>query len=76
MKNPVEVMAAAIAHKPHSFDFIRNATGLKLTDAQFSAMVKDNVGRFKLVRFLKRDGAGAPIRPGRIGVKLRANGSA
>ena len=72
MKNQVERIAAAVRGGPHSFDYIRRATGLGLTDDQFRAVVAANRGRFKLVRFMKRDAEGELIRPGRPGVLLRA----
>jgi hypothetical protein len=64
-------MAAAIEKKPHSFQFIRQTTGLTTTDEEFRALARSHSGRFKLVRFLKRDDEGTPIRPGRPGVGLR-----
>ena len=64
-------MASAIEQRPHSFQFIRKTTGLKMTDQEFTAMAKSDLGRFKLVRFLKRDDEGSRIRPGRPGVALR-----
>jgi hypothetical protein len=67
----VEIMASIIKQRPHSFQFIRQASGLKLTDQEFTAMAESDPGRFKLVRFLKRDDEGARIRPGRPGVALR-----
>jgi hypothetical protein len=72
MRSTVETMAAAVEHKPHSFDHIRRATGLELTDAQFVAMIEKHRDRFKLVRFVKRDDEGARILPGRPGVRLSA----
>jgi hypothetical protein len=71
MKNPVEVMAASIQEKAHSFEHIRSTTGLKLTDKQFMTMIKANEGRFKLVRIMKRTSEGTPIRPGKMGARLR-----
>ncbi len=71
MSTQVEIMASAIKRKPHSFQFIRQSTGLALTDQEFIALAKSNPARFKLVRFLKRDDEGARIRPGRPGVALR-----
>jgi hypothetical protein len=72
MTDKVETIAAAVRRRPHSFEYIRSTTGLALTDDQFRALVAANRGRFKLVRFTKRDGEGQPIRPGRPGVQLRA----
>ena len=71
MSKKVEMMASAIEKRPHSFQFIRQTTGLKLTDKEFTAMAKSDPARFKLVRFLKRDDEGARILPGRPGVALR-----
>jgi hypothetical protein len=71
MKNPVEVMAATLRDQAHSFAHIRSTTGLKLTDGQFKTMVEGNPQRFKLVRMMKRDAKGAPIRPGKLGARMR-----
>lgn len=71
MTNKVETIAAAVEHKPHSFDHLRSTTGLKLTDEQFVAMIEKNDRRFKLVHFVKRDDEGKPILPGRPGVRLK-----
>jgi hypothetical protein len=71
MMNPVEVMAATLRGQAHSFDHIRSATGLKLTDGQFKAMVEENRERFKLVRLMKRTATGEAIRPGRLGARMR-----
>lgn len=76
MKNPVEIMASSLQLKPHSFDHIRSVTGLKLTDGEFLAMVEKNGDRFQLVRVMKRNEEGVPIRPGRVGVRLRVSGGA
>ena len=75
MSDKVEIMASAIEQKPHSFQFIRESTGLTLTDHEFTALAKSDRARFKLVRFLKRDNEGAPILPGRPGVGLRNQGN-
>jgi hypothetical protein len=71
MSKTVEIVASAIKQRPHSFQFIRVATGLKLTDQELTAMAKSDPARFKLVRFLKRDDEGVRILPGRRGVGLR-----
>ncbi len=71
MSNPLEVMAAAVNHKPHSFQFIRESTGLSLTDRQFAVLAKSDRTRFRLLRFKRWDDEGTPIRPGRLGVGLR-----
>jgi len=72
MRNTVETIAAAVEHKPHSFDHIRRTTGLKLTDEQFMAMIEKNHERFKRVRFVKRNDEGGQILPGRPGLGIRA----
>ena len=71
MANTLEIMAAAVERRPHSFQFIRKATGLTMSDEELTKLVKTDVDRFKLVRFLKRNSEGARIRPGRPGVGLR-----
>jgi len=73
MSNQVETIAASVRHTPHSFDHIRRTTGLELTDEQFVAMIGENPGQFKLVRFVKQDAKGKPIRPGRPGVRLKSD---
>jgi len=72
MTNQVKTIAAAVRRGPRSFDYIRSTTGLGLTDDQFRAVIAANRGRFKLVRFLKRNDEGELIRPERLGVQLRA----
>jgi hypothetical protein len=67
----VEIVASIIEQRPHSFQFIREATGLKLTDQEFTALAKSDSSRFKLVRFWKRDDDGVRILPGRPGVALK-----
>jgi hypothetical protein len=73
MSNTVEIMAAAVERKPHSFHYIRRATGLTVSDEEFTALVESDRGRFKLVHFRKQDDKGQRIHPGRPGVRLRAN---
>ncbi len=72
MLKSLEAIAEAVAAKPHSFDHIRSATGVKLTDEQFVAMIDENPAQFKLVHFVKKDDEGKKILPGRPGVRLRA----
>ncbi len=76
MASTIEIMAAAVERKPHSFQYIRKATGLTSSDEELTALVASAADRFKLVRFLKRDAGGAPIRPGRPGVALRKRAGA
>ena len=71
MANTLDIMAAAVERKPHSFQFIRKATGLTTSDEELTALVQSARDKFKLVRFLKRDAGGLRIRPGRPGVALR-----
>jgi hypothetical protein len=71
MSSNLEIMAAAVEHKPHSFRFIRKLTGLTMTDEEMTAMAKSNSGRFDLVRFVKRNDEGSRVRPGRLGVRLK-----
>ena len=53
MSKSLEIMAAAVQQKPHSFQFIRKTTGLTMTDEEFRAMAQSDSTRFKLVRFLR-----------------------
>ena len=71
MAKTLEIIAAAVAHKAHSFEFIRKATGLKMSDEVLTALARSDKTRFKLVRFVKQDSGGARIRPGLPGVALR-----
>lgn len=66
----LETLASAIKDGPRSFATIRRDTGLQLSDEQFTTMIRPHRGRFRLVRFQKRDDEGKPIRPGRPGVRL------
>lgn len=76
MASTLDIMAAAVKHKPHSFQFIRKATGLTMTDEEFTVMAQSDSSRFKLVRFVKRDDEGSRIRPGHPGVGLRKSRNA
>ena len=52
MANTLEIIAAAVERKPHSFQFIRKATGLTMSDEELTALAQSDQNRFKLVRFL------------------------
>ena len=69
---PFDIVSATVKDRPHSFDFIRRNTSLRLSDRQFEALISEQPARFKLVRFVKRDPQGKAIRPGRGGVRLLA----
>ena len=69
--NDADILAGAIQEAPHSFQVIRARTNLKLTDAQFFALILENPDRFASIQFAKKDKAGKPIKPGRPGVKLK-----
>ena len=64
MSKTLDIMAGAVEHRPHSFQFIRKATGLKMTDQEFAAMAQSDLARFKLVRLLKRGRQGIANPPG------------
>jgi hypothetical protein len=64
-------LAEILKDAPHSFQVIRARSSLKLTDAQFFALIRENPGRFASVKFVKKDPSGKPIKPGRPGVKLK-----
>ena len=72
----VDKMARVVKRKPHSFDHIRKATGLEMSDAEFTSLVEQFPSRFQLTRFVRWDDEGQRLRPGRPGVKLRAAGVA
>jgi hypothetical protein len=63
-------LAEIVKHAPHSFQVIRAQSSLKLTDDEFTALIRANPNRFVPVRFAKKDDHGDPIMPGRPGVKL------
>jgi hypothetical protein len=64
-------LAELVKDAPHSFQVIRARSSLKLTDAQFLALIRENPDRFASVRFAKRDDEGKHVKPGRPGVKLK-----
>ena len=72
MSNSVEMMAAAVREKPHSFQFIRKMTGLTVIgEREIRGVSPAWSAGLNLVRFLARDDEGTQIRPGRPGVGLR-----
>ncbi len=68
----IETVAAAVKDGAHSFNYIRKATGLKVTDDQFLALIKENEDRLQFTRIRRADAAGNRVQPGWPGVKLRA----
>ena len=68
----IDTVAAAVKDKAHSFKYIRKATGLKLSDNQFLALIKENQERLEFTRIRRTDAAGKPVRPGWPAVKLRS----
>jgi hypothetical protein len=67
-----DILAEMVKDAPHSFQVIRAKSSLKLTDAQFFALIREYPDRFACVQFAKKDHEGKPIKPGRPGVKLKA----
>lgn len=67
----IDQVATAVKDKAHSFQYIRKATGLPLSDEQFLALIEQNGDRLQFTRILRKDTAGNRMRPGRPGVKLR-----
>lgn len=67
-----DVLAGAIQEAPHSYQVIRARTNLTLTDSEFRALVRENPDRFVSVQFAKKDKSGKSIKPGRPGVRLKA----
>ena len=65
-------LAEMVKDAPHSFQVIRAKSSLKLTDAQFFALIREYPDRFASVQFAKKDGEGKSIKPGRPGVKLKS----
>ncbi len=68
----IETVAKAVKDGAHSFNYIRKATGLLLTDDQFVELIKENEQRLRFTRIRRADANGNRIQPGWPGVKLRA----
>jgi hypothetical protein len=68
----LEIVAAAVKDRSHSFEYIRKLTGLGFSDDQFLKLIKENEERLEFTRIRRADAAGKRIRPGWPGVKLRA----
>ncbi len=69
----IEALTAAVKDKAHSFSYLRQAAGLKLSDDQFLNLIKEHPDQFQLVRIRRKDDEGKPIRPGLPGVKVVAH---
>ena len=67
----IDTLATAVKDRAHSFNYIRRATGLTLSDKQFMDMIKENGERFQFIRIRRADTDGNRIRPGWPGVKLK-----
>ena len=67
-----ETVAAAVKDGAHSFNYIRKATGLRLSDDQFLELIKENGQRLRFTRIRRADPDGKVIQPGWPGVKLQA----
>ena len=68
----IDTVAAAVKDRAHSFNYIRKATGLRLSDDQFLELIKENERRLRFTRIRRADPEGNLIRPGWPGVKLQA----
>jgi len=68
----VDTLATAVKDRAHSFNYIRKATGLRLSDDQFLELIKENERRLRFTRIRRADADGNSIRPGWPGVKLQA----
>lgn len=68
--NDADRLAEIVKDAPHSFHGIRRRSDMKLNDAQFSVLIKQNPERFAGVRFSENDANGVRILPGLPGVKL------
>ena len=66
----IETVATAIKGRAHSFNYIRKATGLKLSDEQFMDLIQANADRFQFTRIRRNDTNGQRVRPGWPGMKL------
>jgi hypothetical protein len=67
----LDIVATAVKNGAHSFNYIRKATGLKFTDAQFLELIKENEDRLQLTSIRRKDADGKRVQPGWPGVKLR-----
>lgn len=68
----IETIATAVKDRAHSFNYIRKATGLRLTDDQFLELIKENAQRLRFTRIRRADAEGKRVQPGWPGVKLSA----
>ena len=68
----IEKVTETVKDGPHSFKFIRKATGLRLNDDQFNELIKENGRRLRFTRIRRTDADGNRIEPGWPGVKLQA----
>jgi hypothetical protein len=73
--NVADTLARALKNKPHSFEHVRKATGLELTDEQLLAVVETHPDRFQATRFVQRDAEGNRVQPGLPGARLRTGGA-
>ncbi len=71
LADDLEIIASTVVRKPHSFQYIREATGLRMTDAEFAELASRDLKRFRLVRFVTHNDEGVRVQPGRPGVALR-----
>ncbi|WP_422927745.1 hypothetical protein [Singulisphaera sp. PoT] len=63
-------LAEIVKHAPHSFQLIRAQSSLKLSDAEFATIIRENPSRFASVYFAKKKPDGTRVSPARPGVKL------
>jgi hypothetical protein len=68
----IDTVAATVKDRAHSFNYIRKATGLRLSDDQFRELIKENDQRLRFTRIRRADADGKLVRPGWPGVKLQA----
>jgi hypothetical protein len=66
-----DALARALKNRPHSFEHVRKATGLDLSDDELMAVVREHPDRFEATRFVQLDADGQRVRPGRPGARLR-----
>lgn len=67
----LSILTTVLQHSPHSFNHIRETTGLQLSDAEFEGLIRRYSQLFESVRIVKRGPKGERGVPGWPGIRLR-----
>lgn len=69
--NAADLLKLIVQNGPHSFEWIRNATPLKLSDDEFGELIKSNPTMFQHTTIIRRNEEGERVTPGWPGVRLK-----